>query len=172
MVNKFAGTVADTITVELHDPATYASIVYKTAGIELNQNGTCNNTGLAYINIPGTFTGSYYVTIKIRNHLETTTAAPVSFATGVVNYDYTTAATQVFGNNMIQLNTGVFGVYTSDLNQDGDIDTTDRAMLLIDLNAAVLGYVVSDLNGDGAVNATDRGLLLSNLNAGVTRKIP
>jgi len=172
MVNKFAGTVADTITVELHDAVTYATLVYKATGVQLNQNGTCNTPGLAYINIPASFTGSYYVTIKSRNQLETTTATPVSFATGTVNYDFTTAATQAFGSNMILLNTGVYGLYTGDLNQDGAVNSTDRDLLLIDLNAAVLGYSLTDLNGDGAVNSTDRDLLLINLNAGAIKKTP
>ena len=65
-----------------------------------------------------------------------------------------------------------YAIFTGDVNQDGLINITDRAMLLTDLNAALLGYSISDINGDGAVNTSDRALVLSNLNAGVIKLVP
>jgi hypothetical protein len=162
LVNKFAGTIADTITVELHDANTYSTIVYKAVGIELNQNGTCNSTGLSYINIPAIYSGSYYVTVKSRNHLETTSAAPISFATGSVVYNFTDVATEAFGNNLVPLNTGVYGVYAGDVNQLGSINLLNVSAI----NSVALqqsnGYLSADLNGDGVVDLLDVSLANSN----------
>ena len=157
--------ISDHITIELHDATTYATVVYTATDVPLSTTGT------ASIAIPASYNGSYYITIKHRNSIETTTATAVSFAGSSVNQSFGDPLL-VFGGNLLKMADNSYTIYGADINQDGDIDTTDRAMLLIDLNAAVLGYILSDLNGDGAVNATDRGLLLSNLNAGVTRKIP
>jgi len=157
--------IADHITIELHDATTYATVVYTATDVPLSTTGT------ASIAIPASYSGSYYITIKHRNSIETTTATAVSFAGSSVSQSFGDPLL-VFGGNLLKMADNSYTIYGADINQDGDIDTTDRAMLLIDLNAAVLGYVLSDLNGDGAVNATDRGLLLTNLNAGVTRKIP
>ena len=157
--------IADHITIELHDATTYATVVYTATDVPLSTTGT------ASIAIPASYNGSYYITIKHRNSIETTTATPVSFAGSSVSQSFGDPLL-VFGGNLLKMADNSYTIYGADINQDGDIDTTDRSMLLVDLNSAVLGYVLSDLNGDGAVNATDRGLLLTNLNAGVTRKIP
>jgi hypothetical protein len=167
MVNKFAGAIADTITVELHDPVTYSTVVYRATGIELNQNGTCNSSGLAYINIPGTYNGSYYITIKTRNHLETTTALPVSFAVGAVNYDLTVAATQAFGSNMILLNTNVYGLYVGDVNKLGAINLFNLSAINSSAIQQSTGYLSTDINGDGIVNLLD----VSKVNANVILQI-
>ena len=157
--------IADHITIELHDATTYATVVYTATDVPLSTTGT------ASIAIPASYNGTYYITIKHRNSIETTTATAVSFAGSTVSQSFGDPLL-VFGGNLMKMTDNTYTIFGGDVNQDGDIDTTDRAFLLIDLNAAVLGYTIADLNGDGAVNTTDRGLLLANLNAAVTRKIP
>ena len=172
MVNKFTGTIADTITVELHDPVTYANVVYRATGILLNQNGTCNSSGMAFVNIPGTFTGSYYITVKSRNHLETTTAAPVSFATGTINYDFTTAATQAYGSNMALLNTGVYGLYVGDVNQLGSVNLINLSAVNTAGLSQLNGYLKADINGDGTVNLLDLSKINTNALLQITKLTP
>jgi len=157
--------IADHITIELHDATTYATVVYTAIDVPLTTTGT------ASVVIPASYNGTYYITIKHRNSIETTTATAVSFAGSTVSQSFGDPLL-VFGGNLMKMTDNTYTIFGGDVNQDGDIDTTDRAFLLIDLNAAVLGYTIADLNGDGAVNTTDRGLLLANLNAAVTRKIP
>ena len=171
IVDKFAGTIADTVTVELHDAVTYATIVYRATGVELHQDGTCNSPGLGFINIPSTITGSYYITIKSRNHLETTTATPVLLAAST-SYNFTTAATQAFGSNMALVNTGVYGVYVGDVNQDGVVNVTDLSLTLTQLISGTVGYNVTDVTGDGQVNVIDNSTILTSLINGVSKMNP
>ncbi|MEI6750000.1 MAG: hypothetical protein WCM93_12640, partial [Bacteroidota bacterium] len=59
--------VADHITVELHNAASYGTIAYS-ADVALS------TTGAATLTVPADRNGSYYITIKHRNSLETVSA--------------------------------------------------------------------------------------------------
>jgi len=85
--------VADHITVELHDATTYSTIVYSVADIPIS------TAGVAMVTIPGTYNGSYFITIKHRNSLETTTATAISFAGSTINQSFTVRA-NVYGGNL------------------------------------------------------------------------
>ena len=65
--------IADHISVELHNSSNYSSIEFAINDIELTTSGT------ASVTVPAAYSGLYYITIKHRNHIETTTALPVSF---------------------------------------------------------------------------------------------
>lgn len=156
--------IADYITVELHDASAYSSIIYSTT-IPLSTTGTAN------IPTPLDFSANYYVTIKHRNSLETTTSNAISFANSTINKSFGTPA-EVFGGNLKLMPDNGYAIKSGDLNQDGVVNTTDRGVLLSDLNTAILGYNITDINGDGAVNTTDRGLLLTNLNSAAIKLLP
>lgn len=166
-IDKYSGTIVDTITVELHDATTYATKVYTAYGVALNQNGTAS----IIINNPNSYYGNYYITIKTRNHIETTTAAPVSFAASLVSYDFSNAISKAYGNNLKQIG-NIYCIFAGDINGDGFVNIADRSLLLSDLNASRVGFYISDLNGDGFVNISDRGILLTGLNAGISKITP
>ncbi|MDQ3022554.1 MAG: M12 family metallo-peptidase [Bacteroidota bacterium] len=104
-------------------------------------------------------TGTYYVQVNHRNTIETwSKSGGESYVRGsVFNYNFTSAETQAFGNNMLQVDASPvrYAIYSGDVNQDGIIDITDGSV--IDNNAFnfVTGYVPSDLNGDNFVDITD-----------------
>jgi hypothetical protein len=154
---QFGPGIADQVTVELHNPTPYSNIVYSLGLVNLGTNGD-----IAISAIPALYNGSYYLTIKHRNSIETTSASPVSFAGGTINYDFSTAATQAYGNNLKLMGT-VYAIYGADPNQDGIVDGSD--MLLID-NASQVpilhGYFPQDLNGDGTVDGTDMLMIDNN----------
>ncbi len=168
----FTAPIADTISVELHEGTSYGNIVHQIHGLELNQDGTVLTTGKSFIQIPSALSGSYYLTIKTRSHVETTSALIVSFAGAVIDYDFTTDATQAYGNNQVLLSTGVYGLFNGDVDQDGILTPTDLSLLLQSLNDGVFGYSVYDLNGNGNVTPTDFSILLQSLNDGVMKIIP
>ncbi|MEI7982301.1 MAG: hypothetical protein WCI71_11660 [Bacteroidota bacterium] len=155
--NQFPGTTADQISVELHDPVTYANTLYAIGNINLSASG------LASIQIPSNFGSSYYVTVRNRNHIATVTAAPVALSTPTVNYNFTTSAAQAFGSNLKTLEPGIFGIYGGDANGDGVVDALDLINTENDAFAFLTGYVLTDLNGDGVVDALD--LILGENNA-------
>jgi hypothetical protein len=117
---------------------------------DLNADGT-----LTISTIPGSISGNFFIVIKHRNSIETWSATAVPFGSSTIEYDFTTAATKAYGDNM-KLISGVYAIYSSDPNQDGSVDGSD--MLMID-NASkppvLQGYNPEDLNGDGSVDGTD-----------------
>ena len=153
--DEFMGDVADKIIVELHNTGAYSNIVYSASDIALS------TTGQANLSIPGRNYGSYYVTVKHRNSLETTTAAPVSFANGTIEYSFDVPS-KVFGNNLKFVNES-YCIYAGDVNGDGLINAADINNLYSAASIFSTGYITEDVNGDGIVDAMD--LILTDNNA-------
>jgi hypothetical protein len=161
-VNRFPATIADRITIELHEPGNYGTPVATTTA-NLLQDGTA----VAYL----PETGSYYLTIKHRNHLETVSAATIDFATAT-NYNFTTAASQAYGDNMLELEAGVFGIYGGDVNQDDILSGADLVAATADVRGVVTGYVVTDVNGDGVLSGADLVKITGNVRTVVVAQTP
>ncbi|MFH1121737.1 MAG: C25 family cysteine peptidase [Bacteroidota bacterium] len=150
----YGSGVADHVTVELHNSATYSNVVHAEAEVELGTDGN------AVVNIPPALSGSYYLTVKHRNSIETTSASPVSFADPVVNYAFDLPA-KAFGSNMLLMIDGYYVIYGGDVNLDGTIDTGDGTPIDNDQFLFISGYVVTDVNGDGTVDTGD-GTIVDN----------
>jgi len=157
---KWGPTVADRITVEIHDPVTYATILKVIPDVNLGLNGN------ALVNIPTLKSGNYYITIKHRNSIETVCATPQAFAGSSLSYNFSNAASKAYGSNLKAMGSGVFAIYVGDVSdffnsypgpgvQDGIIDIIDLYYIYPSYLAGDLGYVVSDLNGDGVVDVLD-----------------
>jgi hypothetical protein len=142
--------VADHITVELHSAANYSSIVFTASNVVLNTNGT------AIVSVPSSNSGSYYITIKHRNSIETTTALPVSFSNTVISYAFDLPS-KVYGNNLILLPGGGnhYAIYGGDSNGDGATDGLDLISVENAVTLFSTGYLLTDLNADGIVDAFD-----------------
>jgi len=63
---------------------------------------------------------------------------------------------------MIELESGVYGFYSGDINQDGFIEALDYPQLFNDSDNLLEGYQTTDLNGDGFVEALDYPILFNN----------
>jgi hypothetical protein len=163
--DHFPGTVADKVTVELHDASQYSTVVYSAANVDLNTNGS------ASLMIPAVHSGSYYVTVKHRNSLETTTALPVSFSGSTITYNFSTAASQAYGNNMKGVS-GEYVIYGGDVSQDGIVDSGDMIGIDNDASGFVTGYVPNDANGDGLVDSGDMILVDNNASNFITVVTP
>jgi hypothetical protein len=72
-----------------------------------------------------------------------------------------------YGDNQIEVETGVFAIYSGDMNQDGFIDIFDQIQLDNNLFDGISGYYPSDLNGDGFIDIFDQIILDNNLFIGV-----
>jgi subtilisin family serine protease len=151
----FAPGVADLITVELHNAADYSIIEHTTNGVELS------TVGNATINIPPALNGNYFITIKHRNSIETTSSDPVSFAPPVINYAFDNL-TNVFGGNLQLMIDGTFTVFGGDVNQDGIVDTADMTPVDNDSEAYLAGYIDTDVNGDGIIDTADMTIVDNN----------
>jgi hypothetical protein len=157
--------VADHITVELHDAASYATIVYTATDVPLSTNGT------ATVTVPAIYSGSYYITIKHRNSVETTTASVVSFAGNTINQSFGAPA-KVYGGNLGVSLDGYYLIYGGDVNQDGIVDTGDMNEVDNGSTAILIGYNAADVNGDGIVDTSDMNTVDNNSTAIVMVKLP
>ena len=139
----------DTITIELHDNSPgYA--------LSSSSQAILHSNGMVYGEFPLSEIGSSkYVVIKHRSSLETWSATPVT-VTPITEYNFSTAASQAFGDNQLEVSSGVFAMYTGDVNQDGFIDSFDFPALDTDIfNGLSATYVNTDINGDGFVDSFD-----------------
>ncbi|MBK8554168.1 MAG: hypothetical protein IPL53_25225 [Ignavibacteria bacterium] len=126
----------------------------------------------------GTFTftsapsGSYYIEVTHRNSIETWSASPQSVVSGGnYNYNFTTAASQAYGNNMVSVS-GRYCNYSGDVNQDDAVNLED---LLETYNASsnfATGYVSADVNGNNFVDLSDITIVYNNTKKFVSKVTP
>lgn len=161
----FGAGIADKVRLELHSATNYADIVLVKDNLNLSTSGNVT------VSVPGSYSGSYYITVHHRNHVTTTTAIPVSFSGSTVIYDFTIAASKAYGNNMQNMG-GVYAIYGGDVNQDGLVESTD----MIEIDNSVItwatGYLPVDANGDGVVDSSDMILVDNNAAAFVGAVLP
>ena len=153
--NQWASGIADHISVELHDMNTYSSIVYAANNVELS------TTGLATVIVPGIYNDSYYITIKHRNSIETTTSSSISFAGATVDLSFGAPA-NIFGANLKQKDGSNYVIYGGDVNQDGIVDGSDMLFVKNDSKIASTGYLFDDCNGDGLIDGSDMMIVKNN----------
>ncbi len=151
--------VADHITVELHNSTNYSTVEYTT-------EAALSTTGLVTVSIPGNKTGSYYVTIKHRNSIETTSNLPVNFSGSSISFKFN-AQNKAYGNNMGLMIDGAVVIYAGDANQDGLVDGSDLSAIANLATIAASGYIPEDLNGDGLVDGSDLALAGNNADAAI-----
>ena len=73
-----------------------------------------------------------------------------------------TATNNAYADNQVEVEPGVFAIYSGDINQDGFIDPFDYSILQSDVLSFAFGYVASDLNGDGFVDPYDYAIYQQN----------
>ncbi|MBK8553926.1 MAG: hypothetical protein IPL53_23940 [Ignavibacteria bacterium] len=124
-------------------------------------NNAVNNTG-------------YYIQVKHRNSIETWSFGLQSFSGGVMNYNFTSSASQAFGNNLKQIDSSPvrFGIYSGDLNKDGTVDLTDVIQISNAANIFASGYLVTDVSGNNTTDLTDVLTAYNNSSAFVSRVKP
>jgi hypothetical protein len=116
--------------------------------------------------------GTYYLQLKHRNSLETWSKNGVVYIMdSTLNYDFTFAATQAFGNNTIQKGSK-YCLYSGDVTQDGFIDLTDVLNIYNNATAFINGYVVTDVNGDMITDLSDVLIAYNNAIKFITAKSP
>ena len=150
-----SSTNVDNITVELHNSNTYALVATTTAMLQTNGNAVAT-----FSTAP---VGSFYIVAKHRNAVQTWSADPQTVGAIPLTYNFTTSADKAFGNNMIEVESGVFAFYSAEINQDEVIDGSDSTDLINDIENFNFGILATDLNGDGVVDGSDSTFLINNL---------
>lgn len=162
---EYLGTTADIVILELHNPVNGALEYSILMG--LDTSGLILNAAM-----PGSFNENYYIYVKHRNSILTSTAYPVSFAGTSITYNFSNAGSKAYGNNMTQMPDGKWVLFGADVNQDGLVDTGD--MIPIDnLSASfATGYIPEDVNGDGLIDSGDMVIADNNATNFVSSVLP
>jgi len=140
--------IADHITIELHSSTDYSTVVYTAEDVPLSTDGS------ATITVPATYSDAYYITVKHRNSIETTSASSVSFTTNTIDQSFGNRS-DVYGGNLGETQDGYYVIYAGDVNQDGFIDTQDFVGVDNDSYNYRSGYLVTDVDGNGFIDTND-----------------
>ena len=150
--------VEDTVTVLLKNTnAPYTTI--DQSKVKLNTSGN------GFVKFRQAVNGTnYYLVVQHRNSIETWSKLGKQFTNSEMIYDFTTSATQAFGDNM-KLKATKWTMFSGDVNHDGVIDISDVSLVDIDNLVFATGYIVTDVNGDNIVDLSDLSLVdINNLN--------
>ncbi|MEO6694152.1 MAG: hypothetical protein ABIY50_09900 [Ignavibacteria bacterium] len=148
-INFEAFSTQDTITAELRSSIAPYNLIESKTGIGGSGSKRRINFSSAIANgIP------YYLVVKHRNSISTWSSSTLIFINGSLFYNFTSASSQAFGNNMVNVG-GRWSFYTADVNQDGIVDGSDNSLIDNDASNFVSGYVVTDLNNDLIVDGSD-----------------
>ncbi len=160
MLNPIPGKMTRTDTFKVYLRNNYAPYdIVDSAFAPVDSNTLIGNFKFVYAT-PGT----YYIVVKHLNSIETWSKAGGEMLSTFVqnNYDFTSAVTQAYGNNM-KLRAGKYCFYSGDVNQSGFIEGTDFLRIAnAAFNFEVGLRLPEDLDGSGLVDATDFSIVDNN----------
>ncbi|HMS65205.1 MAG TPA: hypothetical protein PKD83_08130 [Ignavibacteria bacterium] len=126
-----------------------------------------NSNGNGIYNFPNALNGAnYFIVVDHRNSIDTWSSTGNSFTGNSLSYDFTTLASQAYGNNQSLKGTR-YTLFSGDVNKDDIIDSGDLSQVENDAGVSLSGYVSSDVTGDDFVDATDISILENNAALGV-----
>lgn len=157
-------SIVDWVVIELRNSIS-PSVIVQTIPCLVRKDGVVVNTfGSSQIDIPSS--GSYYVSIKHRNHLGCMTSSPIMINSNGVNIDFTNSLTPTYGTNARNQVGSQMVLYPGNSNFDNVIKYTgsnnDRDNILVRIGGVVptnivSGYFLEDINMDGLVKYTGTG---------------
>jgi len=158
--------VVDWVLVEIRETpgdantATAATMVAQQAAFLLDDGSIVDLDGSSNILVPMAFTDSVFVVVYHRNHVRVMSAVAVQMVGGAYEYDFTADAAKSYGSQIKDLG-GVYGMYASDIDNDGEVFVGDLAIFLNEY-PTFGAYINSDLDLDGETFAADLNFLLLN----------
>lgn len=162
--------VVDWVFVQLHDANTGNVISTKSALLQ-RDGDIVDTNGIAPLNMYGNAPGNYYLSVRHRNHLGVRSANTIALSKIAGNvYDFSSSLSQCFAGSVSNppaafLNTGVYGLYTGNINNDFSVSMTGATAASNDLQTLLntLGistniqnnvYQKADVNLDGIIRMT------------------
>ena len=152
--------MVDWVLIQAVDPTTYA-LVASRAAILLADGTIQDPSGATGATFSGLTNGSsYHFIIRHRNHLDVMTRLPLTVSASMSTYDFTTAASQAFGNGQLKLSSGKYVMYGGDYNGDGVITVKDYNRYVTE--SSQFGYKAADGNMNRTVEVNDFNLYQPN----------
>lgn len=159
-------SIVDWVLVQLHNSG--GTVITQRAALLQRDGDIVDVDGTSPVNLAGNASGSYFVSVKHRNHLGARSAATFALAkTTNTAYDFTDNLNKALGgvatnNAMIVASSTpatVYGVFSGNANTDattrksGPSAINDYSILLANITST-FGYYRSDFNLDGRVTKT------------------
>lgn len=118
--------------------------------------------------------GDYFLVLKHRNHLPVMSRNRITLVKGNSTlYPFADDSTRYAGRDAArELETGVWGLWGGDINQDGQVTTMDYTAWYNSARLGDNGYLDTDLNGDGQVTTEDYTLWYNNARLGAASRVP
>ena len=160
--------VSDTVSVYLRNSASPYEVLDFAIGV-------VDSSGQGSFEFSNAVNGvDYYIQLEHRNSIETWSSSAQMFTSDILNYNFTTASAQAFGNNqkLVDPSPVKYGIFSGDVNQEGYIDLNDISSVFNDAGIFLTGYVVTAVNGDKVVDLSDLTLTFNNSNAFVSEMKP
>jgi len=133
--------VSDTTKVFLHSDISPYPVIDSAVSV-------LNSDGKGAFSFSNAANGvNYYIAVNHRNSIETWSSNTMSFTSDTLSYNFTTASTTAYGNNLF-LKGSRWTIYSGDINKDGFVDLTDLSLAYNDASLFVSGYALTDVNGD------------------------
>jgi hypothetical protein len=161
-VASIPANAVDWVLVQVRSTLSGATIDSKSAflasdGSIVSDNGTTLKFGMDAAD------GDYYLVIRHRNHTAGISAGAHALARLSSSlFDFSTGADQFHGGDAKLLETGVYGLYSGDVDGSGTVDANDRSQAWNDRNKT--GYESADCDLSGTVDANDRSTAWNNRN--------
>ncbi|WP_431135518.1 hypothetical protein [Psychroserpens mesophilus] len=159
--------IIDWIWLEIRDSNNQTTVI-KSRSALLRADGSIvdvDGVSLVNIDIP---TDDYYIMLSHRNHLGVLSFNSYTFNGTTISIDFTTSSLLVQGTNnaIANFSDGKYGLYAGDFNGDGQVQNTDRSIVIPLIGLS--GYNNADLNLNGEVQNNDiNSILTPNIGKGV-----
>ncbi len=186
-VSSVPSTAVDWVEIQLRNSSDNTDTIAQFAKFITQDGQVVEEDGSTNMKITGVAKGSYYVSVHHRNHLPVMSASTVDLSAASPAYDFSTAlnkawtdATVTSNDAMKEVETGVYGLWEGDANNDGYVkyngSSADRSAVLSAVGVGTPGNTVNntysgnDVNMDGNIiyngAGSDRTSILSVIGVG------
>ena len=148
--------------VELRDAVTAGGATGSTSvamkpALLLSNGSVVDPNGVSPLGFNVLFNDLMFIVVWGRNHLGVISSSGIADASGTVAWDFTSGAGQVHGiNGSKELTTGVWGMFSGDVNADGIVNDADKTPAGWNTEAGETGYFGSDMNLNSTTNNVDK----------------
>ncbi len=159
-VSNIPKNIVDWILVELTNDTNRSKVISQKAAFLRVDGKVTSLDGKSSLTFENIKEQNCYIVIKHRNHLPVMSSIPISLNDSV-HYDFTLSNQNAFGNSLIDLGNGEFGMISGDSDSNGEINNHDFKEVAS--NLLKIGYENADLDMNGVVNILDYKIINSNL---------
>lgn len=168
-----AATV-DWVLLQLRDPATATIVAQESFLIDRHGYLTEPDGQRRDLGLTGALPGAYEVILRHRNHVAVISDTSYIFdARQPLPLDMSADGAFCRGpNSTLELESGVWGLWSGDINRDDQVSDLDYSFWRSAAEAGALGYQAADLDFDGAVTSRDYVIWYRAHRAGVASYVP